>query len=241
MVYLTVHNEFTVIDTVMMTLLERLDFSGYPLVYAEFSLSRKASKASSDDEDEVDPVQLFCTTFQNSIRACDNRILLLCQEEVKSVSIVGAKRRISALEQDGEWLESLALALDHYENTISSQQDRKRSERKDLSKHPEFNKYQRQNQLSEDEEWIATLLIRYLNIAVENAPEPSPQDSPEWMQSQMELAQSHFQMLAGVCVEFCVVTKRLDLLFGPIFRRFHNAGYLHVFLDVLEPYILIAS
>ena len=215
LVYLTLENEFTVIDTVMMTLLERLDFSGYPLVYAEFSLSRK----NSDNGDLP-----LCTTFQNSIRACDNRLLLLCQEEVKSVSIIGDKRRISVLEEDGEWLESLALALDYYETTILSQQDRKRV-RGDISKHPS-----QKRELSEDEEWVAKLLIRYLNIAVDNAPAADYDLG--------DLAQSHFQMLAGVCVEFCVVTKRLDLLFGPIFQRFHSVGFLHVFLDVLEPYIL---
>jgi hypothetical protein len=45
-------------------------------------------------------------------------------------------------------------------------------------------------------------------------------------------------MLAGVCVEFCVVVRRLDLLFGPIFRRFLAVGQSSVFLDVLEPYVL---
>jgi vacuolar protein sorting-associated protein 8 len=238
LVYLTVTNEFTVVDTVMMTLLERLDFSGLRLVYAEFALSRGGgTKEASDD------VGAFSTTFQNSFRSCDDRLLVLCQEELKSVSIVGAKRRISGLEQDGEWLEALALALDHYENTFKSQEDRRRDPggRRDLSKHPEFNASLK----SEDEEWIAKLLIRYLNIAVENAPEAMstshPLDTSTGSfpgEAQIDLAQSHFQMLAGVCVEFCVVTRRLDLLFGPIFRRFHSVGYLSVFLDILEPYIL---
>ena len=232
LVYLTVTNEFTVVDTVMMTLLERLDFSGFKLVYAEFSLSRSAKETAASGDDAGS----FCTTFQNSVRSCDDRLMILCQEELKSASIVGAKRRISGLEADGEWLEALALALDHYDNTIKSQEDRRRDPagRRDLSKHPEFNSAIK----SEDEEWIAKLLIRYLNIAVENAPETSA-DIPDFASElQLDLAQSHFQMLAGVCVEFCVVTRRLDLLFGPIFRRFHSVGYLTVFLDVLEPYIL---
>ena len=244
LVYLTVTNEFTVVDTVMMTLLERLDFSGYPLVYAEFSLSRK-QKPPQPPSEETDSTaaaatagtKLFCTTFQNSQRSCDDRLLLLCEQEVKSTSVIGAKRRISDLEQHGEWLESLALALDHYETTITSQQDRKRTRDK-LSQHPEYYKAKRNQSLSEEEAWISKLLIRYLNIAVENAPEVNEDTNPEWVQSQLELAHSHFQMLAGVCVEFCVVTKRLDLLFGSIFRSFHSVGYLNVFLDVLEPYIL---
>jgi hypothetical protein len=232
LVYLTVTNEFTVVDTVMMTLLERLDFSGYKLVYAEFSLSRSAKEKAVSGVDAGS----FCTTFQNSVRSCDDRLMILCQEELKSASIVGAKRRISGLEADGEWLEALALALDHYDNTIKSQEDRRRDPegRRDMSKHPEFNSATK----SEDEEWIAKLLIRYLNIAVENAPETSADIPGFASELQLDLAQSHFQMLAGVCVEFCVVTRRLDLLFGPIFRRFHSVRYLTVFLDVLEPYIL---
>jgi hypothetical protein len=235
-----VHNEFAVIDTVMMTLLERLDFSGLKLVYAEFSLSRKVTAQDEQQQQEtlgMDNHNNFCTTFQNSVRSCDDRLLLLCQDELKSVSIVGAKRRITGLEQDGEWLEALALALDHYENTVKSQEDRRRlgAGKKDLSKHAHYN----QGPKSEDEEWIAKLLVRYLNIAVENAPETSSMElPPEFIQSQLELAQSHFQMLAGVCVEFCVTTKRLDLLFGPIFGRFASVRYLSTFLDVLEPYIL---
>ncbi len=108
---------------------------------------------------------------------------------------------------------SPGVALDHYENTIQSQQDRKRDPtgRKDLSQHPEY--YNKQSKRSEDEEWISKLLIRYLNIAVDNAPETITMElPPELMQSQLELAQSHFQMLAGVCVEVCVVTKRWDRL-----------------------------
>jgi vacuolar protein sorting-associated protein 8 len=235
LVYLSMDNEFVVADTVMMTLLERLDFSNLKLVYAEFSLSRKSVVDSADPSGtEI----CYCTTFQNSFRACDSRLLLLCQEELESVAVVGARPRISALENDGEWLEALALALHHYEHTIKSQEDRRRDPtgRRDISKHPCL---RIDPGRSDDEEWIAKLLIRYVNIAVENAPEANNLDCPtEIIETQMDLARSHFQMLAGVCVEFCLVTKRLDLLFGPIFGRFQSAGYLDVFLDVLEPYVL---
>ena len=236
LVYLTVTNEFTVVDTVMMTMLERLDFSGLKLIYAEFALSRVVAIHEGESELLMDRLKHnpppICMTFQNSFICSDNRLLVLCQEEVKNVSILNAKRRISALEEDGEWLEALALALDHYENTIKSQEDRKRNPEgtKDLSKHPEFSGAQ----LTDDEDWIAKLLMRYLNLAVDNAPDADP-GIPS---SRLDLAQSHFQMLAGVCVEFCVVIRRLDLLFGPIFRRFHSVGYTSVFLDVMEPYVL---
>jgi hypothetical protein len=227
LVYLTITNEFTLVDTVMMTLTERIDFSGLKLVFAEFALSRSADTVA------------FCNTFQNSVRSSDKRLMVLCQEELRCVSILGARQRISSLEADGEWLEALALALDHYESTVGSQEDRKRdpSRRKDLSKHPEF----RSNR-GDEEEWVAKLLMRYLNLAVDNAPESSQEDIEVTRmalgKSRISLAQSHFQMLAGVCTEFCVVTRRLDLLYGPIFRRFQETGYTTVFLDVLEPYVL---
>jgi vacuolar protein sorting-associated protein 8 len=228
---LTEPYELTLVDIVMMTLLERLDFSGLKLVYAEFALSRTSSGA-----DEVGQAVSTCTTFLNSTRCSDDRIMVICQDELRCISIIGARRRISALEADGEWLEALAFALDHYENTVTSQEDRRRDPlaRRDLSRHPEFSIAK-----SDEEEWIAALLIRYLNLAVENAPEIADHSSPFSANgSKIDLAHSHFQMLAGVCVEFCVATRRLDLLFGPIFRRFQSVGFVAVFLDVLEPYVL---
>ena len=240
LLYLTLTNELTIVDTVMMTLTERLDFSGIKLVYAEFALSRNTKKQLHDKNDTE---QTLSTTFQNSIRANEDRVLVLCQEEVKTLSIVEIQRRVSTLEDDGEWLEALALALDHYESTVKSQEDRRRDTEKDLINHPEFLSKIRK---SVDEEWIAELLIRYLNLAVENAPESSLNRSrisrkssdTRFAQTKIDLAQSHFQMLGGVCIEFCIVTRRLDLLFNDVYYKFKDSGYTDVFLDVLEPYVL---
>jgi vacuolar protein sorting-associated protein 8 len=211
-------------------LLECLDFSGFNFVYAEFSLSRSGTETSE---------RKSCMTFQNSVKYSDDRIMILCQNELRCISIVGARRRVSTLEADGEWLEALAFALDHYENTVLNLEDRRRDPngKVDLSRHPEFSVAK-----SEDEEWIAKLLVRYLNLAVENAPETSSDRSTIYSSSdtsgRIDLALSHYQMLAGVCVDYCVLIRRLDLLFGPIFRRFESVGYIAVFLDVLEPYVL---
>ena len=228
LVFLSMTNELIIVDTVMMTLSERLDFSGMRLVYAEFALSRSAPSDESTNN------QCVSTTFQNSIRSSEDRLLVLCQKEVKTLSILGIQQRVTALEELGEWLEALALALDHYEFTIKSQEDRKRNPdgSKDIFDHPAFVSRIR---LTEDEEWIGDLLLRYLTLAVDNAPE-STFDSKR--PNRIDLAQSHYQMLAGVCIEFCVVTRRLDLLFNEIYQCFRNTGYTGVFLDVLEPYVL---
>jgi len=91
-----------------------------------------------------------------------------------------------------------------------------------------------------DESWLAGLLMRYVNLAIENAPDAyhSEEYSSFTTSSFLDLSHSHFQMLAGVCVDFCIVTKRLDLLYGKIFRKFQEAAQVSIFFDVLEPYIL---
>jgi hypothetical protein len=45
-------------------------------------------------------------------------------------------------------------------------------------------------------------------------------------------------MIAGVCLEYCTVIGRLDLLFDTIFNRFVASNQARAFLDLLEPYIL---
>jgi len=212
------------------------------VVFAEFALSRTAARAMTGgdaeggEEERISPIS--CTSFQNSVRCSDKRLMVLCQDELRQITMVSSRQRISSLEADGEWLEALALALDYYEGTFASQEDRRRNQTtmRDLARHPEFS-----GPKGEEEEWIAKLLMRYLNLAVDNAPTSSTDDNLISLgngRARINLAQSHFQMLAGVCVEYCVTTKRLDLLFGPIFRRFHSVGYTAVFLDVLEPYVL---
>lgn len=121
LIYITITNEFTVIDSVMMTFTECLDFSGIKLVYAEFALSRSVVH----NEKSIIESHLS-TTFLNSVRSNDDRILILCREELRAVSILDIHKRVQSLENDGEWLEALALALDYYESSVKSQEDRKR-------------------------------------------------------------------------------------------------------------------
>ena len=49
---------------------------------------------------------------------------------------------------------------------------------------------------------------------------------------------NHYAVVGGVCVEFCVVTNRTDLLFGDIFDLFCGQHKEHELLKLLEPYIL---
>ena len=165
----------------MMTLTEKLDFSAVSLIYANFLLSRRvATIANTTNNPNIATAtgdnfvhNVTCTTFQNSIRSSDNYLIVLCQEELKCVSILGIQQRITALENDGEWLEALALGLDHYESTVESQEDRKCDPDSNQMRKAAQEYHHHSLRISEDEEWLAELLLRYLNLAMDNAPSNS--------------------------------------------------------------------
>lgn len=72
---------------------------------------------------------------------------------------------------------------------------------------------------------MADLLLRYVKLAMENA--PVQRSNPRGKRSgKIDLQQSHYQMIGGVCVEFCVELNRLDLLFGEVFAQFAVAGHV---------------
>jgi len=94
--------------------------------------------------------------------------------------------------------------------------------KRDLSKHSELT-----SPKGEEEELISKLLLRYLALAVDNAPNSSADDNLMSYgngRARLNLAQSHFQMLVGVCVEYCVTTKRLDLFIRAHFPTISIGG-----------------
>ena len=199
LVYLTITNEFIIIDTVIMTMQERLDFSGMKLVYAEFALSRRHFSASLRFQQ---PNLNDCTTFMNSIRSSDNRLLVLCQGEIKEIIALGMRRQIMSLEDGGQWLEALALALDHYESSIKSQEDKRRNN-PSLTLNSLDVTTTDPSMLTEDEVWMAELLMRYLILAIDNAPDSSQVGYSSLMNKnshRLNLAESHFEMLSGKAI-----------------------------------------
>jgi hypothetical protein len=241
--YLTETSEFTIIDTVCMTLMERVSFSSHKVVYAEMKLAGTSKGAMS-------------TTFNNSIRGCvsDHRLYVTCQQSLLQINLQSTKNLILEKEANGEWLQALALALDYYENYVKVLEDRLRqrdqwdARGRDLRWHPEFGSGGDTAAAAADE-WITNLLLRYLKLAVENAP-IQKSASRRLLQQQrhhdpnvsggrvVDLTLSHFTMLAGVCVEYCIGTRRLQVLFQQVYPIFRQIGYEAVFLNVLQPYIL---
>ena len=121
--------------------------------------------------------------------------------------------KIDRLIESGEWLNALSLCLDHYTTQILASSTSlhrpslSRSVSHTISNHP----FLSPPTPTKEEEIIASYLTQYLALAIENAPREG------------EASSSHFRMIANVVIEYTVVTKRLDLLFGDVFTAFVGA------------------
>lgn len=284
-VYLTSNDEICVYDVMSRQELEVVDVSSLELVFASY----RGKNARS---------------FSNSFRGCDNILYLLGLKELQTARVQPWTQRIDTLVDEGEWLEALALALDHYEGLKVAAADRaardrfppvffrdkqndqclvdilhmcqtnqRTGEKEDVFRHeesadevrwvcgeepypPEIAKKleetlqkARSGQVTKNfvpisvAERVADLLMEYVRLAIANAPASASTGTsapPVWSKSglKLDLAKSHYQMLAGVCIEYCAIIGRTDLLFGEIFNRFKEAGKADVFVELLEPYIL---
>jgi len=225
-----------IVDTLSMSLLEATDVSS-KLVFATYirgtALKPAAPAPLEDGAAPVAPFRTDVQSFQNSFRACDGRLYLLGNATLQTARVQSWTQRIEALVEDGEWLEALAHSLDHYEAAIKPF-----AAPRALA--PVGGMAGEAVAVSPAAGQVADLLLRYLNLAIENAPvhKAPSRAAKAGVRGRIDLVLSHFQMIAGVCIEFCVVVERLDLLFGTIFNRFVAANQARVLLDLLEPYVL---
>ncbi len=171
------------------------------------TVSRPPSSASSRF---LEPNSNDCTTFMNNIQSSDNCLLVLCQGEIKEITALGMRQKIMSLEDGGQWLKALALALDHYKSSIKSQEDNICKDSSLAFKSLDVMTRSDPLLLTEDKVWMAELLMQYLILAIDNAPDSSPMGhsfSINKPSNHLNLAESHFKMLSGVCMEFCIVTR----------------------------------
>ncbi|ETV92353.1 hypothetical protein H310_13253 [Aphanomyces invadans] len=266
--YLNFHDELCVYDTMSRQELETIDVSSMGLVYASYRGNNGRS-------------------FANSFRACNDMLYLLGLKELHTARVQPWTQRIDTLIEDGEWLEGLGLALDHYEGLHKAAQTRAERDRfppvfftdrnkdqcvVDIFKMSQTNQrtgdkedvFRHEDHANEEPRWcvgespypadvskrleaafqtarsgappknfvpigvadrMADLLMDYVRLAMGHAPSTS-------------LNLSHFQMLAGVAIEYCASTNRTDLLFAEIFKRFQEADKAEIFVSLLAPYIL---
>ncbi|POM73854.1 Vacuolar protein sorting-associated protein 8, partial [Phytophthora palmivora] len=283
-VYLNSHDEICVYDVMSRQELEIVDVSSLELVFASY----RGKNARS---------------FSNSFRGCYNILYLLGLKELQTARVLPWTQRIDLLVDDGEWLEALALALDHYEGLKIAAADRaardrfppvffrdkqndqclvdilhmcqtnqRTGEKEDVFRHeesadevrwvcgevpypPDIAKKleetlqkARSGEVTKNfvpisvAERVADLLMEYVRLAIANAPGSTAAAGGELSLNKigmkLDLAKSHYQMLAGVCIEYCALIGRTDLLFGEIYSRFKDANKLSVLVELLEPYIL---
>lgn len=252
--------------------------------------NRDGNSQVTGEVDDVKPVSTVAPlgTYHNAFRACEGRLYLLGRQELRAVRVQRWSQRVESLVQAGEWLEALAVALDHYEQKILPAENAAAAAVEAAAAATatvvapsdgggggvrggqgvsngdwdawrvggvgggerglvgpglglrtaagELHQPQRRPApRSEAAEHISDLLAQYLRLAINNAP---ASDSSSLLQGlaatasggggaaagRINLAHSHFQMLAGVCTEFCAVTGRLDMLFGQVFHAFRARG-----------------
>jgi WD40 repeat protein len=222
LVYLNCQNELIVLDTVTMQTMEVVDLSATQLVYATF-----ARQANGSHLDEA-------RSYFNSFQSADGALYLLGRQDLKKAEVQTWIQRVDGLVNDGEWLEALALALDHYEAAV-----------KPLEQKRLVGGARTQGVLRGSvSERIADLLMSYVKLAIANAPGSNSNrggGAASMMSATtgpLDLVKSHYQMLGRICVEYCVTIQRTDLLFTEIFQRFKESRRTEIFCELLEPYIL---
>jgi len=213
--YLDSSLKLVIVDTVMMTIQDRINLENSGIVSSTIFTNSKSFHSAI----QTDP-------------GPSGGLTILSTDSFQAISLLSFHDRIKKLADSGEWLEALALTLDHYETSIKSLEDKKSASFSSSSSpsSPSNNLPVNHPSLSANavrspkEVEIASWLNQYITLAFDNAPKTH--------------ADSHFAMLAGVCIDFCVITKRLDLLYGEIFRRFQKFQVTAIFVDLLEPYVL---
>lgn len=241
MAYLDADMELCVLDTRAGTELEHASLSTLcapisPILPPPPS-SHAPPSSSSTAKESANPSQSKTAaavgTYHNAFRACEGRLYLLGRQELKTVRVQGWSQRVDSLVQAGEWLEALAVALDHYEQKILPAEHDGGSSTAAAVEEAFFWRdggaeggapRRSSPPRSDAAEQIIDLLRQYLRLAINNAPAPEAESGSGSGTKRINLAQSHFQMLAGVCTEFCAVTGRLDVLFGQVFRAFRGRG-----------------
>jgi hypothetical protein len=137
----------------------------------------------------------------HSFRAIDNKLYMLGIDQVNLACVLDWHGRIRSLVQAGQWLQGLGLALDFYQGKASAVVGLPR-EREAL-----------QAVLSPK---LGSVLLEYLAAAMQASGSPT--------EKRRSLDEAYFRIVGGVAIEFCTTIGQQELLFGPVFAKFCNAG-----------------
>lgn len=152
--------------------------------------------------------QTFSQSYHASICTYRGKLFMVGLKSPFVTIVLGWAERINAIVEKGRWLDALALTLDFYHGRAKAVKGLPRDPVRAAAKIGAR---------------IEQLLYEYVktNLAI-----PIPKDP------------SHFDIVATVCIDYCLILGRLDILFQllhPLFQQRKKSGLL---LEKLEPFIL---
>lgn len=119
------------------------------------------------------------------------------------------------LVQNGQWLEALNLVLESVQAIPLL--------------------------LKTNAERIESCVINYVTLAIQHSAITSVSNRGSFgaiVKQSNAVSKTHYHLVAGVCIEYCVLIGRLDLLFNRIYGMFVSFDLQAVFLMSVEPFIL---
>lgn len=155
--------------------------------------------------------------YQNSVQTTPNGgFTFLALDRVVEARTLSWSERIDVHKNKGKWIHALALALDFSEGTARAPVGLGRASNGQPNRDAVIEKAE-------------ALLLQYVDLALGRFHVSRP--------SQIKDV-SHFRVVGGVVIDYCLVIGREDLLFDQIFQKFTAAGGHTVLLELLEPFIL---
>lgn len=149
----------------------------------------------------------------------NQKVYLVLPTEVWMISSRSAFEQVNALITQGRYIEGLALVLDTVEKSPSL--------------------------LQLEREVVQKYILNYAYLAVKRpflspaSTSPAPASAPAAATLMLASpAVHHLSLVASVCIEYCIATKNLPLLYYEVLEIFRAEGQEQVVIAALEPFFL---
>lgn len=220
-----IHKNFTIINTSLICSQElKID----PLTQKPVSSSYKGEKPEVENKKQIDQdisLQAYIpdrgSKEANATKATYNNIII---NQLKCLFILGKKsffygklinweECLSSLQQKSEWLNALSLGLDIYHGKNTSLPDIPIDE----------------NERKLNVGYVLKgLILQYATINIGN----------DYSQISIEKGAELLSSCINICIEFCLEINDVEYLLNQIQPIFDIKGYLDLFIEKLEPFIL---
>lgn len=158
----------------------------------------------------------------NCVTSLGGRFFLMTTDALFSFQMQSWTEKVDALVCRNQWLEGLSIALQYGVAQEGVQMERVLPKKTAKTYRLALDNYLRQ----------------YIDLAIYQSFSMRKVIPVITSRAAHDLNQDNFQLVVAVCVEYCVVAKRLNLLFTDVFSVFASVEQEGLFLDALEPQIL---